>query len=71
MIGDHVIVSPLDVARDARHLFDANNKAPDGSRFTYLSIGAFIDFEDYKGWLDGMATTNDPMLHTIIDKGNQ
>lgn len=67
MIGNHVIVSPLDVARDARQLFDANNKADDGSRFTYLSIEPFGDFAAYKAWLDSMVAHNDPMLHTIID----
>lgn len=68
MIGAHVIVSPLDVARDAKQLFDANSVADDGSRFTYLFTDAFDDFEAYKAWLEGMAANQDPMLHTIIDK---
>lgn len=67
MVGDHVIVSPLDVARDARQLFEANSKALDGARFTYLPTGPFDDFDAYKAWLDGMAANSDPMLHTIID----
>ncbi len=67
MTGTHVIVSPLDVARDARQLFDANNKAADGSRFSYLPTGPFDDFAAYKTWLEGIAADNDPMLHTIID----
>jgi RimJ/RimL family protein N-acetyltransferase len=67
MIGSHVIVSPLDVARDARQLFDANSTAPDGSRFTYLSIEPFSDFAAYKAWLEGMTASSDPMLHAIID----
>ncbi|MBX2831496.1 MAG: GNAT family N-acetyltransferase [Rhodospirillales bacterium] len=68
MIGNHVIVSPLNVARDARQLFDANNMAEDGARFTYLFTDAFDDFDAYKAWLEGMAAHQDPMLHTIIDK---
>lgn len=68
MIGDHVIVRPVDVDRDARALFDANKAAPDGSRFTYLSVDAFDDFADYRAWLSGMADKTDPMLHAIIDK---
>ena len=67
MTGRHVIVSPLDVVRDARHLFEANNKAPDGARFTYLSTGPFSDFDAYKAWLESMAAHSDPMLHAIID----
>jgi RimJ/RimL family protein N-acetyltransferase len=67
MIGTQVIVRPLDVARDARQLFEANSKTPDGSRFTYLPTGPFADFEAYKAWLDGMTANNDPMLHAIID----
>lgn len=68
MVGQHVIVSPLDLARDARHLFDANTMAHDGSRFTYLSTNAFNDFASYKAWLETMAGQSDPMLHAIIDK---
>jgi RimJ/RimL family protein N-acetyltransferase len=68
MVGQHVIVSPLDVDRDAQQLFDANSAATDGSRFTYLSTHAFDDFAAYRAWLEGMAANSDPMLHTIIDK---
>ncbi len=68
MIGAHVIVSPLDIARDARQLFEANGKASDGSRFTYLPTGPFADFDAYKAWLASMTANDDPMLHTIIDK---
>lgn len=68
MIGQHVIVSPLNVDRDAQQLFDANRAASDGSRFTYLSTHAFDDFAAYRAWLEGMAAHSDPMLHTIIDQ---
>ncbi|MCC9625668.1 GNAT family N-acetyltransferase [Thalassospira sp. MA62] len=67
MFGAHVTVGPLDVARDARQLFDANRKAPDGSRFTYLSTEPFDDFASYEAWLTDMAAKTDPMFHTIID----
>lgn len=67
MVGTHVIVRPIDIARDAQQLFDANSKAPDESRFTYLPTGPFADFEAYTAWLDGMTANNDPMLHAIID----
>jgi len=68
MVGNHVIVSPLDVARDAQQLFDANQTADDGSRFTNLSTPAFDDLASYEAWLTGMTANADPMLHTIIDK---
>ena len=68
MVGNHVIVSPLDVARDAQQLFEANKTAGDGSRFTYLPTNAFDDFAAYKAWLDGMTANADPILHAIIDK---
>ncbi|MBC06296.1 GNAT family protein [Thalassospira sp.] len=68
MTGSHVIVRPLDVARDAQQLFDANSKASDGSRFTYLPTGPFTDFDAYKAWLESMTASDDPMLHAIIDK---
>ena len=68
MVGNYVIVSPLDISRDAQQLFDANSKATDGSRFTYLPTNAFDDFAAYKAWLDGMTANADPILHAIIDK---
>lgn len=68
MIGNHVIVTPVDIARDARQLFDANQQAGDGSRFTYLPISAFDDLKSYETWLTKMTASSDPMLHTIIDK---
>ncbi|MHC8494244.1 GNAT family N-acetyltransferase [Thalassospira sp. SM2505] len=68
MTGQHVIVSPVNVARDARQLFDANNAAADGSRFTYLWTHAFDDFDAYRAWLEGMVANSDPILHAIIDK---
>ncbi|WP_238318430.1 GNAT family N-acetyltransferase [Thalassospira australica] len=68
MIGNHVIVTPVDIARDARQLFDANQQAGDGSRFTYLPTSAFDDLKSYEAWLTQMTASSDPMLHTIIDK---
>lgn len=70
MAGRHVIVSPTDVKRDARQLFDANREAMDGSRFTYLFTDAFEDFDAYQAWLETMTATRDPMLHTVIDKAS-
>ncbi len=71
MIGNHVIVSPLDITRDAKQLFEANREAMDGSRFTYLFTDAFDGFDAYRSWLETMAKNDDPMFHTIIDKASQ
>ena len=71
MIGNHVIVSPLDITRNAKQLFEANREAMDGSRFTYLFTDAFDGFDAYRSWLETMAKNDDPMFHTIIDKASQ
>ncbi|MFV1850403.1 MAG: GNAT family N-acetyltransferase [Thalassospira sp.] len=68
MVGTHVIVSPIDIARDAQQLFDANRTAMDGSRFTYLFTPAFDDLASYSAWLQSVADSKDAILHTIIDK---
>ena len=63
-------VEPLDVARHARDLHDANALDPDGRMWTYLSSGPFASFEDYRRWLEPRPASEDPLFFTFVAKGS-
>jgi RimJ/RimL family protein N-acetyltransferase len=67
MVGRYCRVEPLDVARHAAELYEANRLAPDGRLWTYLSVDAFEDLASYRSWLERVASGDDPFFHTIID----
>ena len=68
MEGRFCIVVPLDPAKHARELFEANSLDKDGRNWTYLFAGPFAEFESYRAWLEQVAKSDDPLFHTIIDK---
>ena len=37
--------------------------------WTYLSSDSFERLEDYRAWLTPMAQSQDPLFHTIVDRG--
>jgi RimJ/RimL family protein N-acetyltransferase len=61
-------VEPLDGARHAAQLFDANGDDQGGSIFTYFNYGPFATLADYRAWVDSVAGRDNPMFHAIIDK---
>ncbi len=68
MIGRLCDVVPLDPARHAAELFDANQRDQTSANFTYLFSEPFATLDAYRAWLDGMAAVDDPLFHTIIDR---
>ncbi len=60
-------VEPLDPVRHGEELFAANKLDVEGRNWTYLSVGPFQRFEDYRAWLEKVAAQDDPLFHTIID----
>ncbi len=62
-------VEPLDVARHARQLYDANALDPEGRMWTYLSSGPFASFDEYLGWLGPRPASDDPLFFAFVDKG--
>ena len=68
MEGRFCRLVPLDPAKHARELFEANSLDKEGRNWTYLFVGPFADFESYSGWLEKVAKSDDPLFHTIIDK---
>ena len=67
MVGRYCRVEPLDPARHAADLFEANRLDRGGSSWTYLSVDAFDEPERYRGWLERFAAGDDPMFHAIVD----
>jgi len=62
-------IEPLDVARHARQLYDANALDPEGRMWTYLFSGPFASFEEYLAWLEPRPASEDPLFFAFVDKG--
>jgi RimJ/RimL family protein N-acetyltransferase len=67
MAGRTCRVEPLDVARHAADLHEANLLGEDGRNWAYLPYGPFATFDDYYAWLKGVAARSDPQFHAIVD----
>lgn len=68
MAGRWCRVEPLDVARHAAELHEANLDDPEGRNWTYLSSDPFRDLDPYRAWLTKMSAGDDPLFHAIIDE---
>jgi len=60
-------VEPVDVARHAADLHDANMDDAEGRNWTYLSSEPPGDADAYAAWLAKMSAGGDPMFHAIVD----
>ena len=67
MAGRHCRLEPLDPARHARALFEANAADADERSWAYLPYGPFESFESYRAWLDPFARGKDPLFFTILN----
>jgi RimJ/RimL family protein N-acetyltransferase len=70
MDGRVVRVEPLDPQRHEDDLFAAYADDPEGKVWTYMVWGPFADRPAFRAWLDDRATSDDPLMFTIVDKGN-
>lgn len=66
LVGRICRVEPLDVARHAEALFEANAYDQEQRNWTYLGVGPFADFAAYQGWLESVATVADPQFYSIV-----
>ena len=60
-------LEPLDAARHAEQLFQANGNDQDGRNWTYMAYGPFASFDDYRTWVAKVAASDDPLFFAIID----
>ena len=68
MVGRHCRVEPLDPARHAAALDQANRRDRDGVIWTYLPYGPFGSADDYEQWVATVARGDDPLFHAIVDR---
>lgn len=68
MMGRFCRLEPLDPAKHARALFEANSLDKDGSNWTYLFQKPFRDLGSYSAWLEQVARGDDPLFHTILER---
>ena len=65
--GRYARLEPLDVARHARDLFEAQGDDPNGERWTYSFSGPFSDLGAYEKWMAEAQASRDPQHYAIVD----
>jgi RimJ/RimL family protein N-acetyltransferase len=63
-------LEPLDPDRHAADLHAGNYQASDARDWTYLPYGPFESLAAYRAWAGQVATTDDPLFHTIVDRAS-
>lgn len=66
--GDYCRVEPLDPARHAAELHDANGEAADGRLWTYLPHEPWASPQAYRAWVEQAAASEDPLFFAIRDR---
>jgi RimJ/RimL family protein N-acetyltransferase len=66
--GRYCVVEPLDVARHARALFEANSLDREQRMWTYLFSGPFATLEEYERWLAERAPGTDPFFQAFVSR---
>lgn len=67
MHGRFCRLEPLEPARHADDLWDANSDDREGRNWTYLAIGPFPSLESYRDWAERVAGSDDPLFFAIVD----
>jgi RimJ/RimL family protein N-acetyltransferase len=64
--GASVRLEPVDPARHSRALFSAADGAP--AIWDYLAYGPFENQEVFTEWLEGRASSRDPLFYAVVDR---
>ena len=67
LAGRYCRVEPLDAARHARPLYEAQAEDRAGERWTYSFAGPFTDFGAYQQWCLAAQGSRDPQHYAIVD----
>jgi len=67
MHGRYCRVEPLDPARHAADLHEANSLDREQRMWTYLFSGPFASFDDYRAWLEAKQGSEDPLFFAFVD----
>jgi RimJ/RimL family protein N-acetyltransferase len=65
--GRYCRLEPLEAAKHAADLYDAQSEDRNGTRWTYSFDGPFVDFAAYERWVLGAQTSRDPQFYAIVD----
>jgi RimJ/RimL family protein N-acetyltransferase len=67
MHGRYCRLEPLDASTHAADLHAANALDTAGRNWTYLGVGPFASFADYRAWVESVAAGSDPLFFAIVD----
>jgi len=67
MHGRYCRVEPLDAARHAGELHEANALDREGRMWTYLFSGPFASLDEYRAWLEAKQPSEDPLFFAFVD----
>jgi RimJ/RimL family protein N-acetyltransferase len=67
LAGRYCRVEPLDAARHAAQLWDAQAEDPRGERWTYSFHGPYADRAAYEPWVQEAQRSRDPQFYAIVD----
>jgi RimJ/RimL family protein N-acetyltransferase len=70
LAGRYCRLVPLNAARHARELFDAQREDQAGERWTYLFHGPYTDFAPYEKWCTEAQSSRDPQFYAVVDAAN-
>jgi RimJ/RimL family protein N-acetyltransferase len=67
LTGRYVRLEPLNAARHARDVYEAQSEDVTGERWTYSFDGPFRDFAHYEQWALKSQESRDPQFYAIVD----
>jgi RimJ/RimL family protein N-acetyltransferase len=67
LAGRYCRIEPLDAARHAAQLWEAQRDDPQALRWTYSFHGPFADIAGYDAWLREAQASRDPQYYAIVD----
>jgi RimJ/RimL family protein N-acetyltransferase len=70
MTGRYARVEPLDPARHAADIHNANLADREARMWTYLAYGPFASLEVYTAWMRATCLGDDPLFHAIVDQAS-
>jgi RimJ/RimL family protein N-acetyltransferase len=68
LAGRFCRLEPLDPARHAASLYDANSLDAEGRNWTYLPYGPFDTPDSYRAWMERDCRGGDPLFYAVVDR---
>ncbi len=70
MIGRFCHLEGLDITSHAGDLFEAYSADTEGGLWTYMPVGPFVEWNEFKDWMQGACKSTDPLFFAIIDEAS-